>query len=250
MKEYLNTENFGLILGDVMSVLTQIEDGSIDLIFADPPYFLSNDGTTCKGGKRKSVNKGRWDKSNGIALDHKFNMFWLRQCRRILKPDGAIWVCGTHHNIFSVGFSLQSLGFKILNNVVWEKPAPPPNLGCRTFTHSTENLLWAARDSSSKYTFNYKDMKVLNEGKQMKDVWRVGRPSKIEQQFGKYPTQKPEALLELVLLATTKEGDFVLDPFCGSGTTGAVAARLGRRFLGVDNNEEALEITKQRFQIS
>ena len=144
--------------------------GRFDAIFADPPYFLSNGGITCHAGKMVKVDKGDWDVSRGPELNHEFNTEWLRRCQRVLKPNGTIWVTGTHHVIFSIGYALQQLGFKILNDIAWEKPNPPPNLSCRYFTHSTETILWAAKDAKSKHVFNYSAMKAVT-GKQMKTVW-------------------------------------------------------------------------------
>lgn len=224
-------------------------DGRFDMVFADPPYFLSNGGITCQAGRMVKVDKGGWDKSQGHELNHEFNLEWLRRCQRVLKPNGTIWVTGTHHVIFSVGFAMQQLGFKILNDIAWEKPNPPPNLSCRYFTHSTETILWAAKNEKSKHTFNYQEMRKLT-GKQMKTVWRekefpVGEeempliwtltaPGNNEKAFGKHPTQKPVALLERCIVASTKEGDLVLDPFLGGGTTAVAALRTHRRCLGIE----------------
>ena len=240
-----------------------IPKGRFDAIFADPPYFLSNGGISCHAGKMVKVDKGDWDKSRGPELNHEFNLEWLKRCQHVLKPNGTIWITGTHHVIFSIGYAMQQLGFKILNDIAWEKPNPPPNLSCRYFTHSTETILWAAKNEKSKHVFNYQEMRKVT-GKQMKTVWRkdefatvaqrhrdeaanekenVGRPQDLgdsvplwqnpiwtmtapssgEKTFGKHPTQKPVTLIERCLLASTNEGDLVLDPFLGGGTT-AVAA--------------------------
>ena len=243
-----------IILGDSFKVLPKIKLESIDMIFADPPYFLSNDGVTCKGGKMVSVNKGEWDKisdsSNKIEDKHKFNRRWIKLCKRVLKPNGTIWISGTLHNIYSIGMALEQEGFKIINNITWQKTNPPPNLACRCFTHSTETILWAQKaDKKSYHFFNYELMKEQNNGKQMKDVWIGSLTKPSEKKAGKHPTQKPEYLLERIILASTQIGDIVLDPFCGSGTTGVVANRFGRLFLGIDTEEEYLNITKKRLEM-
>jgi site-specific DNA-methyltransferase (adenine-specific) len=205
--------------GDCLKVLAAIPEGVVDLIFADPPYFLSNEGITCHSGKMVSVNKGAWDKSRGADANHEFNRAWLAACQRVLKPNGSIWVSGTSHVIHSVGFAMQQLEFKLLNDISWVKPNPPPNLSCRYFTHATETIIWAAKNKKSRHTFNYKLMKEINRGKQMKSVWEVLPPSREEKRFGKHPAQKPVALIERILRASSDEGDLVLDPFLGGGTT-------------------------------
>ena len=235
-----------LIQGDSLEVLTQLPEHSFEVIFADPPYFLSNGGTTCKAGKRVSVNKGKWDASMGARDNHAFNRRWLEACQRLLTKDGTIWVSGTSHVIYSVGFAMQELGFKMLNDVVWEKPNPPPNLSCRYFTHSTELVLWAARDRKSKHHYEYAEMKARNGDKQMKNVWRFPAPRKSEKAHGKHPTQKPLALLDRLLVASAPPNARVLDPFNGSGTTGVAAARLGLRYTGIEREQEYLELTKAR----
>ena len=233
------------------AIAAKYPEGRFDAIFADPPYFLSNGGITCHAGKMVKVDKGDWDVSRGPELNHEFNLEWLRRCQRVLKPNGTLWVSGTHHVIFSIGYALQSLGYKILNDIAWEKPNPPPNLSCRYFTHSTETILWAAKNDQSKHVFNYQAMRKVT-GKQMKTVWRkeeftaetprrgeneseekdlcasaplrldnvwtMSAPGNDEKTFGKHPTQKPVALIERCLLASTNENDLVLDPFLGNGT--------------------------------
>ena len=242
-----------VILGDSFKVLAKIKTESVDMIFADPPYFLSNDGITCKGGKMVSVNKGDWDKIGGtsaaLATKHKFNRKWIKLCKRVLKPNGSIWISGTLHNIYSIGMALEQEGFKIINNITWQKTNPPPNLACRCFTHSTETILWAQKnDKNSRHYFNYELMKKLNGGKQMKDVWAGSLTKLSEKKAGEHPTQKPEYLLERIIQASTQLGDIVLDPFCGSGTTGVVATRYGRFFIGIDTKEEYLKITRTRLE--
>lgn len=239
-------ERIRLFQGDSLTLLDQLPAESVDTIFADPPYFLSNGGMTCKNGKRTSVNKGKWDKSRGVEENHAFNKRWLAACKRLLRPNGTIWVSGTSHVIYSVGFAMQQLEFKQLNEIVWEKPNPPPNLSCRYFTHATESVLWAARDRKSKHHFSYKAMREENGGKQMKTVWRMTAPGKSEKQQGKHPTQKPLKLLDRLLRASCAEGSVVLDPFNGSGTTGIAAARLDHSYIGFDLDESYLELTKQR----
>ncbi|HXN87218.1 MAG TPA: site-specific DNA-methyltransferase, partial [Candidatus Binataceae bacterium] len=223
--------DFILYHGNAIDLLVRIVPlQSIDLIFADPPYFLSNDGVTCQSGKMVSVNKGGWDRLQTIRQMHEFNHRWLKACASTMHPNGVIWVSGTRHGIYSVGFAMQELGFKLLNEITWEKPNPPPNLSCRYFTHSTETILWAARDAKSKHKFNYQLMRSQNGDRQMKSVWRMTAPTGIEKQFGAHPTQKPLALLERIIEASSDAGDLIVDPFVGSGTTGVAATRLGRRF--------------------
>lgn len=227
--------------GECLDLLRLVPEASIDCIWTDPPYFLSNDGFTCVAGKMVPVNKGDWDKSRGIELDHEFNRSWLAECYRVLKPAGTMWVSGTHHVYLSVGFAMMQLGFRILNDIVWEKPNPPPNLGTRTFTHSTEILLWATKapkGSKHKYTFNYEEMRQEAGGKQMKTVWEFQAPRGDEKVHGKHPTQKPVSLVARCLRASTNSGDVVLDPFMGSGTTGVAALGTGRRFAGFEKEEE------------
>lgn len=232
--------------GDSIAILATLPAESVDVIFADPPYFLSNGGSTCRAGKRTSVDKGAWDRSQGAESNHAFNHQWLAACRRLLRPNGTMWVSGTSHVIYSVGYAMQQQQFKQLNEIVWEKPNPPPNLSCRYFTHSTETLLWAARDRKSRHYFDYDRMREHNDGKQMKTVWRMTAPGNKEKTHGKHPTQKPLALLERVLQASCPKGGVVLDPFNGSGTTGVAAVTLGHSYIGVDLETEYLELTRAR----
>lgn len=248
-KYYFETDNFKLIYNDVFKAVKKFEDKSIDMIFADPPYFLSNDGVTCSGGKMVSVNKGDWDRALSIKEKYKFNRKWIKECYRVLKDSGTIWISGTLHNIYSIGMALEEEGFKIINNITWQKTNPPPNLACKTFTHSTETILWARKDLKRiKYTFNYDNMKKLNNNKQMKDVWTTSLTKPSEKKYGKHPTQKPLEILDKIILASTNEKDLILDPFCGSSTTGISAVRLNRRYIGIDKEKEYIEISKRRFE--
>ncbi len=240
--------DFILYCGDSIDLLAKIGvQSSVDLIFADPPYFLSNDGVTCQSGRMVSVNKGGWDRLQSVQLMHDFNRYWLQACGRALQPDGAIWVSGTRHVIYSVGFAMQELGFKLLNEITWEKPNPPPNLSCRYFTHSTETILWAARDFKSKHKFNYQLMRAEAGDRQMKSVWRFTPPVAAEKEFGTHPTQKPLALLERIIQASSDPGDLVVDPFVGSGTTAVAATKHGRRFIGIDTEEKFLDLAIKRY---
>jgi len=247
IKASFETENTMLICEDIFKALKAMKPESVDMIFADPPYFLSNDGITCQAGKMVSVNKGKWDKVDSLEEKHKFNRKWIRLCKRVLKPNGSIWISGTLHNIYSIGMALEQEGFKIINNIAWQKTNPPPNLACRCFTHSTETVLWAQKDEKkSKHIFNYSLMKEKNGGKQMKDVWTGPLTPAKEKKLGKHPTQKPLYLLERIIEASTNEGDVVLDPFCGSSTTGVAAEKLGRKYIGIDYSEEFIELSKKR----
>ena len=248
-KYYYETDDFKLLHGDALLLLKKIPKESIDMIFADPPYFLSGDGITCSGGKMVSVNKGKWDEKRNIKDKHKFNKSWIKACKRVLKPNGTIWISGTMHNIYSIGMALEEEGFKLINNITWKKLNPPPNISCRAFTHSTETILWAKKDDKkAKHKFNYQLMRELNGGKQMKDVWETSLTKPSEKKCGKHPTQKPIALLEKIILASSEEGELILDPFNGSGTTGIVAHRLNRNYIGIDNEKEYLDLTINRLK--
>ena len=249
IKYYYEDGNFKLIQGDSLSVLKKIEPKSVDMIFADPPYFLSGDGITCSAGKMVSVNKGNWDEKKEIKDKHKFNKKWIKLCKEVLKDNGTIWISGTMHNIYSIGMALEEEGFKIINNITWKKLNPPPNISCRAFTHSTETILWAKKDlKKAKHKFNYDVMKELNGGKQMKDVWETSLTKPSEKKYGKHPTQKPVDLLEKIILASTDENDLILDPFNGSGTTGIVASKLNRQYIGIEKEKEYLDLTVKRIK--
>ena len=248
-KFYYEDGSFKLIDSDTFKALKKFEAKTFDMIFADPPYFLSSNGITCSGGKMVSVNKGQWDRSLSISEKHKFNRTWIKECYRILKDNGTIWISGTLHNIYSIGMALEEEGFKIINNITWQKTNPPPNLACKTFTHSTETILWARKDFKDvKYTFNYDLMKQLNGNKQMKDVWTTSLTKPSEKKQGKHPTQKPLEILERIILASTNENDLILDPFCGSSTTGIAANKLNRRYIGIDNSKDYLDLSIRRYE--
>jgi len=243
---FKSTDNkFYLLHGDTMSILPKFEH-QFDMVFADPPYFLSNGGLSIQSGKIVSVNKGTWDKSEGFDYINDFNHRWLSLVREKMKDDATIWISGTMHNIFSVGQILTELGFKILNVITWEKNNPPPNFSCRFFTHSAEQIIWARKHEKVPHYFNYELMKQLNEDKQMKDVWKLPAISPWEKSCGKHPTQKPLSVLTRLILASTKPNAWILDPFTGSSTTGIAANLANRRFLGIDQEQEFLEISKKR----
>lgn len=236
---------FTLVKGDCVEMLNRF-DFKFDMIFADPPYRLSNGGISVQSGKMVSVNKGDWDKSKGFEEDYLFDKSWLTACRDKLKSDGTIWVSGTYHNIFSIARCLSELNFKILNCVTWVKTNPPPNLSCRYFTHSAEYILWARKEDKVPHYFNYELMKQMNGGTQMRDVWTLPAIAKWEKNNGKHPTQKPLGVLSRIILASTKEGAWILDPFAGSSTTGIAANLFNRRYLGIDQEEKFLDLSKAR----
>jgi site-specific DNA-methyltransferase (adenine-specific) len=236
---------FTLLLGDVFELLPQF-DFKFDMVFADPPYFLSNDGLTIINGKITSVNKGDWDKPKNLDYINDFNYKWLKLVRNKMKEDATIWISGTMHNIFSIGQILTELDFKILNLITWQKTNPPPNFSCRYFTHSTEQIIWARKNAKVPHYFNYELMKEINGGKQMKDVWPFPAIANWEKSCGKHPTQKPLPLLSRIILASTKHNAWIFDPFTGSSTCGIAANLLERKFLGIDIEEEYLEISKKR----
>ncbi|HWB24683.1 MAG TPA: site-specific DNA-methyltransferase [Chitinophagaceae bacterium] len=237
--------DFNLLRGDVIELLPQFNH-KFDMIFADPPYFLSNNGLSIQSGKIVSVNKGKWDKSEGFEHINDFNRKWLSLIRDKMKEDATIWVSGTFHNIFSIGQLLCELNFKILNIITWEKSNPPPNFSCRLFTHSTEQIIWARKTEKIPHYFNYELMKQLNGDKQMKDVWKLPAIAPWEKSCGKHPTQKPLSILTRIILASTRPNSWVLDPFTGSSTTGIAANLANRRFLGIDKEEAFLNVSKNR----
>ena len=245
MKPYFSADNFTLYQGDCVKVLPSIHD--IDMVFADPPYFLSNGGLSIQSGKIVSVDKGAWDKLNGQSL-YDFNYRWLSAVRGSLKPNGTVWISGTMHNIFSVYQVLTDLGFKILNTITWKKLNPPPCFSCRFFTSSTEIIIWARKEEKTAHVFNYDLMKAINGGKQMKDVWELPAIAKWEKTFGKHPTQKPLSVVARTILASTHKDAMILDPFAGASTTGIAAYLFDRRYIGIDIEKEFLEISKARYE--
>lgn len=239
------SDDFKLFKGDCFEILPKFK-GEFDLIFADPPYFLSNDGLSIQSGKIVSVNKGDWDKGYGIDEIDKFNIKWLTLAKDALTDNGSIMISGTYHNIFSIGRALQKLDYKILNVITWQKTNPPPNFSCRYLTHSTEQIIWARKSEKFKHIFNYELMKKLNDGKQMKDVWSFPAIAPWEKACGKHPTQKPLALLVRLILVASNEDSVICDPFAGSSTTGIAANLLGRKFVGIEKEREFIEISINR----
>jgi len=255
-KPYYKKNNFTLYNANSLEFLKTLPENSIDMIFADPPYFLSSGSFTCQAGKRVSVKKGDWDLSNGTKKNFEFHKEWIEACRRVLKPKGTIWISGTYHSIYQCGFALEVNKFHILNDISWFKPNASPNLSCRFFTASHETLLWARKDKSAKHTFNYDIVKnrdwpedqLKKPGLQMRSVWSINTPKPTEKTFGKHPTQKPVDLLKRIVLASTNVGDTILDPFTGSSTTGLAAYFYGRNFIGVDMEDKYLDLSIKRFE--
>ncbi len=255
-KPYFVKNNFVLYRENCLNILQQIPENSVDMVFADPPYMLSNGGFTVHAGKMVSVNKGEWDKSKGVKEDFEFHVKWIEAVRRVLKPSGTIWISGTSHSIYQCGFALQVAGFHVLNDIAWFKPNASPNLSCRFFTASHETIIWARKDKKAKHIFNYQEMKngvwpedaLKKPGLQMRSVWSMGTPKPVEKKFGKHPTQKPEDLLKRIVLASTNKGDVVLDPFTGSSTTGIASYLFGRNFIGIDMEKKYLDLSIKRFE--
>ena len=238
--------------GDCVAQLKKLPDESVDLIFADPPYNLQLSGALHRPDQSLvDAVDDEWDQFDSFqAYDHMCKA-WLSECRRILKPDGAIWVIGSYHNVFRLGVQLQDLGYWMLNDIIWRKTNPMPNFRGRRFTNAHETLIWASKSDKSKYTFNYEAMKALNEGLQMRSDWTLPLCTGAERLKGAdgkkaHPTQKPENLLARVILSSTKRGDVILDPFFGTGTTGAVAKKLGRHFIGIEQDEAYVKIATDR----
>ncbi|MDP8212105.1 MAG: site-specific DNA-methyltransferase [Candidatus Zapsychrus exili] len=257
VKPYFKSDNFELYLDDCRDSLNNLPEESVDMIFADPPYNLSNGGFTCHAGKRVSVNKGSWDESKGLDEDLKFHIAWINACRRVLKPNGTIWISGTYHSIYRCGYALEVSGYHILNDISWLKPNAAPNLSCRFFTASHETIIWARKNKKAKHVFNYNLMRngewpgdiIKKPNKQMRSVWSINTPKPFEKTFGKHPTQKPEDLLKRIVLSSTNKGQLVLDPFTGSSTTGLVAHLYGRNFIGIDNEKSYLDLSIKRFNL-
>lgn len=241
-----------ILVGDCLAELKKLPDASVDLVFADPPYNLQLDGDLLR--PNNTVVDGvddAWDKFDTFEAYDRFTRAWLAECRRILKPDGAIWVIGSYHNVFRLGVALQDLGFWIQNDVVWRKTNPMPNFRGKRFTNAHETLIWAGRDRKARVTFNYEAMKAGNDDLQMRSDWLFpicSGPERLKDDGGRkaHPTQKPEALLHRVLLASTRRGDVVLDPFFGTGTTGAVARRLGRHYIGIERDPDYAAAARER----
>ena len=256
LKPFYEKPNFSLYFGDSLKLLPLLPSESFNMIFVDPPYLLSNGGFTVHAGRRVSVNKGKWDKSKGVEKDFRFHLEWIMECRRLLTPNGTIWISGTYHSIYACGFALQKAGYHILNDIAWYKPNASPNLSGRFFTASHETLIWARKSKDAKHYFNYDYMREGNwkedflkrPGKQMRSVWAIGTPKSVEKKFGKHPTQKPIELLKRIVLASTKRGDLILDPFTGSSTTGLAAYLYGRKFVGIDKQNDYLYLSIKRFE--
>jgi len=254
LKPYYEKPKLKLYHADCLEVLAEMPENSVDMVFADPPYLLSNGGFTVHAGRRVSVHKGDWDKSNGLQKDFDFHLAWINAVKRVLKPHGTIWISGTYHSIYQCGFALQVAGYHILNDVAWFKPNASPNLSCRYFTASHETLVWARKDKNAKHIFNYDLMKngewngdfIKKPQMQMRSVWAIGTPKPNEKRYGKHPTQKPEDLLKRIILASTNKGDLVLDPFTGSSTTGIAAIVHGRKFVGIDLDKKYLDLSIKR----
>ena len=239
------SHDFNLLHGDTFELLPQFSF-KFDMIFADPPYFLSNNGISVQAGRIVSVNKGEWDMGMSAQDINAFNLKWIVLCREKLKENGTIWVSGTYHNIFSVANALTQAGFKILNVITWAKTNPPPNISCRYFTYSTEFIIWARKNAKTPHYYNYELMKLINNGKQMRDVWHLPAIAPWEKACGKHPTQKPLAVLSRIIMASTKPNAWILDPFAGSSTTGIAANLLGRRYLGIEREVSFVGISKAR----
>ncbi|MCD8555962.1 MAG: site-specific DNA-methyltransferase [Bacteroides graminisolvens] len=247
IQSYFTSEykDFLLAHGDTFKLLPEF-NFKFDMIFADPPYFLSGGGISLQSGKVVCVDKGDWDKPKTPEEMKQFNTDWLSLCREKLKDNGTIWISGTYHNIFSVANCLTELGFKILNVITWQKTNPPVNISCRFFTYSTEFIIWARKNRKVAHKFNYELMKQLNDNKQMTDVWRLPAIGRWEKSQGKHPTQKPLSLLTRIILASTNKNDWILDPFSGSSTTGIAANICGRKFAGIEQDEEFCKMSKAR----
>lgn len=255
VEPFVKEKDFVLYHSDLFDILPQLEENTIDMIFADPPYNLSNGGFSIHAGKMVSVNKGDWDKSKGFEADYRFHYDWLAACKRVLKPGGTLWVSGTYHSIYQCGHAIQSLGYHILNDISWYKPNAAPNLSCRMFTAAHETLLWVRKEKKASHTFNYDDLRegewpgdfMKAPGKQMRSVWAVNTPRPEEKKYGKHPTQKPLSLLERIVQASTVPDAIILDPFTGSSTTGLAAVKHGRKFIGIDTEKSYLELSKKRY---
>ncbi|MFZ2413436.1 MAG: site-specific DNA-methyltransferase [Candidatus Cryosericum sp.] len=268
-KPFFKQPQFTLYHADCLDVLSEIDENSVDMAFADPPYFLSSGTFTCQNGHMVPVKKADWDLSKGVEADFEFQRSWISAVKRVLKPNGTLWISGTYHSTYQCGYALQLEGFRILNDIAWYKPNAAPNLSCRFFTASHETLLWARKNQTASHTFNYDLAKngkwehdtLKKPGTQMRSVWVfassengpsplwvINTPPAGEKTFGKHPTQKPIELLRRIILTSTKRGDVVLDPFTGSSTTGIVSALYGREFIGIDTDLAYLELSVRRYR--
>lgn len=253
--KYFEHPEFSLYQGNSLELLKELPESSVDFIFADPPYHLSNGGLSSNNGQKVNTNKGNWDKSQGLKKDFEFHLSWIQEAKRVLKPEGTICVTGTYHSIYQCGFALQVAKFHILNEIIWFKPHAEPNLTKRFFTASHETLIWAKKDKDAKHTFNYDNIKEWNEasdfikkpGQQMRTVWVINPPSREETLHGRHPTQKPLELLNRIITASTTKNDLILDPFSGSSTTGISANKLERKFIGIELEKEFLDLSIKRF---
>lgn len=257
-------QSWTVLRGDCLDLLPIIHPGTVALVFADPPYYLSAGGTTCRAGQRAAVDKGEWDRPRGLLEEHRLFKGWTALAGQLLTAEGTLWACGTRHGIFNLGFALQLTGWHILNLVSWGKPNAPPNLACRSLKDSTEYLIWASRRGGNTlalpgcgvgegkvggrhlHRFNYAEAKELADGKQMRTDWTFTTAPRRERRHGSHPTQKPVALVERAIRICTAPGDLVLDPFCGSGTTGVAALRCGRRFLGIEMEDRWCQVAAAR----
>ena len=243
---YQSSDNqFYLYQGDTIQVMCQL-DQQVDMIFADPPYFLSNGGKKIQGTQMVSVDKGSWDKLDSLEQINSFNRKWIDACKALLKDNGTIWVCGTFHNIYSVEMCLKEAGFQIINIITWQKSDPTPTWGDLHFNFSSEYIIWARKNPKSRHYFNFELMKQMNGGVLMPDVWKLPTVGMWEKTCGKHPTQKPLRLLYRIILASTQIGETILDPFAGSCTTGIAANLLDRKFIGIDQSEEYLNLGIRR----
>lgn len=256
IEPFFDKPRFTLYHADCLDVLGQLPENSVDMVFADPPYFLSSGTFTCQNGRMVPVKKADWDLSKGMDADFEFQRAWISAARRVLKPEGTLWVSGTYHSIYQCGMAIQLAGFKILNDIAWYKPNASPNLSCRYFTASHETLIWAVKDPKAKHKFNYHEMRdgswprdiLKKPHRQMRSVWWIDTPRPMEKTFGKHPTQKPIDLLQRIVLASTDKNDLILDPFAGSSTTGLAAYYYERKYVGIDIDEQYLELSKKRFE--
>ena len=245
IKPFFRVPGFTLYLADSLALLPKFAENSVDLIFADPPYFLSNGTFTCHAGRAVSVKKADWDIGEDFQKNFNFHLEWIRACKRVLKPNGTIWISGTYHSIYQCGYALQLAGFTILNDIAWYKPNASPNLSCRYFTASHETLIWAKKDKKAKHTFNYDlarngnwpEDHLKRQGSQMRSVWSINTPNPSEKIFGKYQPHKSFKLLKRIILLASNEGDLVLELFTTRPAAGIASYILGRRFIGVDTGK-------------